>query len=328
MTRENMSTKRVFQDLLAGLRPGQLQAWGLLDVMPLFPAGERGEHAQFVSPLEHLKVVRVASYGTLILQNTAKQGTVIAPMHIGFFQTGAQNHATSRALILKAGQTLTAEDCFCIQAAQGGYLKEAQQRFIILPLGLRTAALAQRGQKSFSRLWGEIDTHNRRYGIARGGHLERFLRPYFHRLMIYRHAIEIVPGQVGAAYFVAGNLVGVEVAPNAAYWADVGPILNIYCYGAAALLAERHQLKAERQVVDLEGLTSIDDLARLRQATREQEALERCNLIEALARLPWPDTASGSGLRIIDLAQGEWAGQMVKEGSEMVYLSLFRDVVV
>src|SRR5579859_909353 len=141
MTRENTSTKTIFQGLLAGLRPGQLQAWGLLDVMPLFSAEARGERTQFVAPLEHLKIVRVASYGTLILQNTAKQGTLIAPMHIGFFQEGAQNHATSRVLILEAGKTLTADDCFCIQAAQGGLLKEAQQRFILLPLSLRTAAL-------------------------------------------------------------------------------------------------------------------------------------------------------------------------------------------
>src|SRR5713226_2670941 len=124
MAIESTTEKTPFQGLLAGLQAGQLQAWGLLDVLPLFPAGKRGEHTQFVSPLEHLKIVQVPSYGTLILQNTAQHGTVIAPMHIGFFQTGAQNHATSRVLILDAGKTLTANDCFCIQAAQGGLLKE------------------------------------------------------------------------------------------------------------------------------------------------------------------------------------------------------------
>jgi len=34
---------------------------------------------------------------------------------------------------------------FCIQQAQGGLLQEAQQRFLMLPLGLRRAALEQRG---------------------------------------------------------------------------------------------------------------------------------------------------------------------------------------
>ena len=328
MVIKSTTAKTPFQGLLAGLQAGQLQAWGLLDVLPLFPDAQRGKYTQFVSPLEHLKIVRVPSYGTLILENTAQHGTVIAPMHIGFFQTGAQNHATSRVLILEAGKTLTANDCFCIQAAQGGLLQEAQQRFIILPLSLRKAALAEREKNSFSRLWGEIDSHNRRYGIARGGHLERFLRPYFRRLMLFRHAFEVVPQQVGAAYFVAGNLVGVEVTPNAAYWADVGPILNIYCYGAAALLGERHQLQPERQKVDLEGLADIDDLARRLTEAREQEATERLDLVKALDGLPWSvGTKDKAGLEVVSLEQGEWVGQMVKDGPNTVYLSVFRDVV-
>jgi hypothetical protein len=31
---------------------------------------------------------------------------------------------------------------------------------------------------------------------------------------------------------------------------------------------------------------------------------------------------------VIDLEQGEWVGQMVKDGANMLYLSLFRDVLV
>jgi len=47
------------------------------------------------------------------------------PMHVGFFQPGAQNHATSRALVLNAGETMEVNDCFCVPAAQGwaGQLK-------------------------------------------------------------------------------------------------------------------------------------------------------------------------------------------------------------
>ncbi len=319
-----------FPGLLSDVRPGEIQSWGLLDVVTLFSTEERPDYLGFVSPLQYLKLVRVPSYGTLILENEAKNGTVIAPMHIGFFQTGAQNHATSRVLLLKAGETLTATDCFCIQASQGGLLKEAQQRFIILPLSLRKAALSKSGQDGFSRLWSDIDSYNRRYGIARGGHLERFLRPYFHRLMLFRHAFETLPQQVGAAYFVAGNLVGIEVTPNASYWADVGPILNIYCYGAAALLGERHQLKPERQAADIEGLIDIDDLVRRLEDARQQETLERINIVKALSSLAWNHSQADKtpGLHVVDLEQGEWVGQMVKDGANMVYLSLFRDVLV
>lgn len=329
MTQSTIEQKTL-HGLLSDVRPGQTQSWGLLDVVTLVPTETRPDYTHFVSPLQNLKLVRVPTYGTLILENEAKDGTIIAPMHIGFFQAGAQNHATSRVLILHPGKELTALDCFCIQASQGGLLQEAQQRFIILPLGLRNAALKKQGEDGFSRLWGDIDSYNRRYGIARGGHLERFLRPYFHRLMLFRHTFELVPQQVGAAYFVAGNLVGIEVTPNAAYWADVGPILNIYCYGSAALLAERHQLKPQRHTLDIEGLKGLDDLAARLADARQRDALEQIDLIEATSALNWQESEEkgANGLRVVDLAQGEWAGQMVKDGSNVAYLSLFRDVPV
>jgi hypothetical protein len=154
MTMHSKESTLTFTGLLSDMVPGHLQSWGLLDVVTLFAAPERPDYAQFVTPLEHLKLVQVPAYGTLILHNTAKDGLLIAPMHIGFFQAGAQNHATSRVLILGAGETLRVEDCFCIQQTQGGLLKEAQQRFIILPLSLRKIALAKRNEKGFSRLWG------------------------------------------------------------------------------------------------------------------------------------------------------------------------------
>jgi hypothetical protein len=145
---------------------------------------------------------------------------------------------------------LEANDCFCIQQTQGGLLQEAQQRFLLLPLGLRRAAFEQRRTTGYSRLWGDIETFTRRYGVTRGGHLERFLRPNFKRLLPLRHAFEAEPGQVGAAYFIGGRLAGVELAPTAAYWQDLFPILTMYCYGPAALMAERKRWTTERQVVD------------------------------------------------------------------------------
>jgi len=329
MTMYSKESTRTFTGLLADLVPGHLQSWGLLDVVTLFAAPERPDYTQFVAPLEHLKLVQVPTYGTLVLHNTAEDGLLIVPTHIGFFQVGAQNHATSRVLVLGADETLRVDDCFCIQQTQGGLLKEAQQRFIILPLSLRKAALTKRNQKGFSRLWEDIGTYNRRYGITRGGHLERFLRPYFSRLLPFRHAFEMQPEQVGAAYFVAGRLVGLEVAPNAAYWSDIGPILNIYCYGSAALLAERHQLKAARNVVNLDGLVDLDDLKQRLAEKRLQEEAVHIDLMKAPSDLAWDQVVDSEpqGLSIVSLEQGEWVGQLVKHGENIVYMSVFRDVV-
>jgi hypothetical protein len=317
-----------FAGLLSGLVAGPVQAWGRLEVVGLFPANGRADRRAYASPVESLKLVRVPSYGTMVLHSTATDGLTIVPMHVGFFQEGAQNHATSRVLILGSGETLEASDCFCIQQAQGGLLKEALQRFLILPLGLRAAALRKRGTNDYSRLWADIDGYTRRFGVARGGHLERFLRPYFARLMPFRHAFETLPGQVGAAYFVAGHLVGVEVAPTAAIWRDLAPILNIYCYGPAAVLAEQGDYPIGWPGVDLDGLTDLDDLVDRLDRSRRQHAIVRSEALGALASADWSchDESARHGLSIRTIGWEPWAGQVVLDGPQTKYLSIFRDL--
>jgi hypothetical protein len=314
-----------FDGLLRGLRPGPVQTWGALEALTLFPT-TAAERPQFVAPLRHLKLAGVRTYGTLELRNTAERGLLVAPAHVGFFQEGAQNHATSRALVLEAGETLVVDDCFCIQQAQGGLLHEAQQRFLMLPLGLRRRALEQRGTRGFSRLWDAIDGFTRLYGVARGGHLERFLRPYFGRLQPFRHGLEALPGQVGAAYFVAGRLAGVDVAPNPAYWQDLAPVLAIYGYGPAAVLAADRGQVAPRFPPDLRGLADRDDLAaRLEDARRRHQCHHAGQVREQVDALAggWVTDENRHGLRVETLLADPWAGQAVRERGELVYLSLF-----
>lgn len=317
-----------FAGLLAGLVPGRPQGWGHLEVIGMFREDGRPDRGAYASPVEALKLVRVPRYGAMVLHNTDPAGRMIVPMHIGFFQEGAQNHATSRALVLRAGETVEVGDCFCIQQAQGGLLREAQQRFLVLPLGLRPSALRKRGTGDFSRLWGDIDAFTRGFGIAKGGHLERFLRPYFARLMPYRHAFETAPGQVGAAYFVAGRAVGVELAPTAACWRDLAPILNLYGYAPAALAAERDGLPVGRPAVDLDGLADLDDLAARLDRTRRQHAIARVEALGALAGAGWDcrDEAASDGLTIRTIERDAWAGQVVLDGTDTLYLSVFRDL--
>jgi hypothetical protein len=327
-SRAESRPKNAFSGLLDGLEPGTLLSWGLLEVLSLFPGREFAGRSRFVAPLESLKLVKVPTYGTVVLRNTATQGMLIAPMHIGFFQESAQNHATSRVLLLDAGELLEAQDCFCIQQSQGGMLKEAQQRFLMLPLGVRGAAFEQRTTTGYSRLWGEIESFSRHFGISRGGHLERFLRPYFDQLVLLRHALETQPHQVGAAYFIGGRLAGIEVAPTSTYWQDVFPILTIYCYGPAAIMAERRRWAPARQPLDLEGLRDVDDLEQRLHQTREWERTARIAEVEGVTQATWSYDVDEDrhGLRVLSAKRGDWQGQLVRADGETVYLSLFHDV--
>jgi hypothetical protein len=216
-----------------------------------------------------------------------------------------------------------------VQAAQGGLLQEAQQRFLMLPLGLRHQALAKRSVRGYSRLWGDIDGYTRQFGVATGGHLERFLRPNFPRLQPLRHALEFVPDQVGAAYFIAGRLAGVEVAPSAAYWRELAPVLTMYCYGPAALLAERRGLERMSEPLDLEALADLDDLASRLRDVRARETSQRSDILDELAALPFDEKIDEErhGLRVSTVAAAPWAGQLARDGRQIVYASVFRDVL-
>lgn len=314
--------------LLEHLAPGPLLSWGLLEVIGLFPvsADHEQRHVRFAPPLSALELVGSPSYGTLVLRNRATDGVLVLPMHVAFFQPGVQNHATSRVLVLDAGETLTVDDCFCIQRTQSGMLRQAQQRFCMLPLGLRRAAFELQGVRDFGRLWTAITAYSRRYGINYNGHLEHWLRPNFALLLPYRHALELQPGQIGAAFFLAGRLVGVELAPNSAYWAELMSVLLIYCYGSAALLAQRQGRAPSRSSLDLAGLRDIDDLQRRLQEVRYQDQRLHLGQLSSVATLhKYARLAEKhAGLRVLSINHGEWLGQVVCAGSEVVYLSLFR----
>lgn len=318
-----------FDGVLSGLQAGAAQSWGLLEVVALRrdPADDDGGSG-FASPEDHLQLVEVPTYGTVVLRNTSKFGRLIVPMHVGFFQPGAQNHATSRVLVLEPQETLTVTDCFCIQAAQGGLLRGSQQRFLQLPLGLRRQALELRHKEGYSRLWDEIDGYTRHHGAVTGGHLERFLRPNFGRLQPLRHAFETEPGQIGAAYFVAGRLAGVEVAPNADYWMQVAPVTALYCYGPATLLAEQRGAERVCEPLDLEDLTDVQDLRGRLEDVRERELRDRAGIVQELAKQFFDQQTDEQrhGLRVVTLRQGDWAGQIVRDESQARYLSIFRDV--
>jgi len=102
-----------FGGLLAAYAPGQVISWGLLDALSLFPADAGADGAgdeppsRFVAPLEHLKLVKVPTYGTVVLRNTATQGLVIAPMHIGFFQGSPSAAKTQVDIAVKKNGSIT-----------------------------------------------------------------------------------------------------------------------------------------------------------------------------------------------------------------------------
>ena len=157
---------------LQAQRLGRPQQAGPLTVLPLFGPDANGK---FTPPLSGIKLAGVRGYGNVELHNPGRSGVAILPLHIGYIQDQAQNHALCGSAFLGVGQKRLFEDACCVQQAQGGYLESKEQWFFILPLHLREEALRLRGQKSYGKLWPAISTLNQRLGLEARGHLEQVI---------------------------------------------------------------------------------------------------------------------------------------------------------
>lgn len=300
---------------LTGFRLGPPQRAGRLTMVPVLGAGYPGVS----SPVGGVKLARVETYGTVVLTNPARDGVAIVPLHLGYVQDGAQNHALCRSAFLAPGEELRFDDACCVQAAQGGYLVERDQWFFVLPAHLRAAALDRRGERNYSKLWDDITALNRRFGLPARGHLEQLLGRRRATLTRYRTRLELNDGQLGALFFLDTTLIGVEIGPDAAYFADVWPALVCFCYGPAALLGgEPDPPEGPYEV------STVDELADLRNATVAARAAEVEDWLAATRWVPSKVTREDRYRRLtLSTVDGAaMAGQVVTDGGRTVYASV------
>jgi hypothetical protein len=305
---------------LTGFRLGMPQRVDDLTVVPVFGPAYPG----VLSPRDGVKLVRVDGYGTVVLRNPGSDGVAIVPLHVGYVQDGAQNHALCRSAFLAPGQEVRFEDACCVQESTGGYLTERDQWFFTLPLELRARALELRGQGTYSKLWPTIQSFNRSHGLRSRGHLELMLAGNRAFLTQYRSRLELVPGQLGALFITSGRVVGLEVAPNPAYFADVWPALVCFTYGPTAM---RSRLTAAVAPAEPYEASTVDELVAAREAQAHADLVRVRGCVEAASR-DWADPDVTEEERYLDLRLSTVvgagvAGQIVSYGSRPVYASLF-----
>jgi hypothetical protein len=303
---------------LAGFRLGAPQRVDDLTMVPVFGPAYPG----VLSPRDGVKLVRVDGYGTVVLRNPGSDGVAIVPLHVGYVQDGAQNHALCRSALLAPGQEVRFEDACCVQESTGGYLTERDQWFFTLPLELRARALELRGQGTYSKLWPTIHAFNRGHGLRSRGHLELMLAGKRGFLTQYRSRLELAPGQLGALFIMADRVVGLEVAPNPAYFADVWPALVCFTYGPAAMRSRPEVVAAEPYEA-----STVDELVAAREAQVRAELARVRGCVDAAGR-DWADPDVTEEERYLDLRLSTVVGagvtgQIVSDGTRPVYASLF-----
>ena len=315
-----------------GYRLGQPQRAGALTMVPVFGPSYPG----IAPPRSGLKLSRVVTYGQVELTNPAPSGVAIVPLHVGYIQDSAQNHALCRSAFIAAGQTLRFDDACCVQASQGGYLSERDQWFFILPVELRAAALGLRGTSQYSKLWGDIARFNGRHGLPARGHLEQVLTRKRSVLTQYQSRLELLDGQLGALFFIGDTLAGVEIAPDPVYFAEVWMALVCFAYGPAAWFASAPDAAPPGPSCDTGSLGgpqavlprvagSLDDVRAALRLRRQSVAAE---VSSWLSRAAWqPDSVIEDerylDLRLSTVSGPAATGQVVTDGSRLVYASLF-----
>lgn len=299
---------------LPGYALGLPQAAGALTMVPIHGPGRPG----IVPPRSGLKLNRVVGYGNVELHNGFDSGVAIVPLHIGYIQDGAQNHALCSAALMAAGQTRLFRDACCVQAAQGGYLEGRDQWFFMLPWELRAKALELRGREGYSKLWPEISAVNRRYGLPERGHLEQILTRKRAVLTQFRNRLELMPRQLGALFFVGRKFLGLELAPDPRFFAEMWMPLVCFAYGVAAWQAEPDRVDpGPFQATDLAGIRTELERTRANREHRVLSHLPTATHLSAVEEERYLDlrlsTVTGKGL----------AGQVVGENDRLVYASVF-----
>ncbi|MFB2974416.1 ARPP-1 family domain-containing protein [Aerosakkonema sp. BLCC-F183] len=298
------------------------QQSGLMTVVPIFGGHNK---SKYTGPLTGLKLNRVTGYGSVELANPADSGIAIVPLHIGYIQDGAQNHALCRSAFIAGGQKLMFEDACCVQQSQGGYLEGREQWFFILPVQLRLEALQLRGQKSYSKLWNAISRLNQQFNLPNRGHLEQIITRQRAFLTQYQSRFELLENQTGALFFLGDKLAGIEIAPTAAYFQEMWMPLVCFCYGTAAMYFEQKAGNlTEQQPVPF----AASNLRELRFQLQQSRQKLQEQVLSQLAATPaekfnLQEEERFCELRLQTAIGNNFAGQFVEDGGQLVYASLF-----
>ncbi|HMA36351.1 MAG TPA: hypothetical protein VKY74_17975 [Chloroflexia bacterium] len=307
---------------LAPYRFGLPQCSGAMTVVPIFGV----DHPDtFAPPLSGLKLSQVRGYGNMELANAAGAGVAIVPLHMGYIQDQAQNHALCRSGFIGPGQKRMFDDACCVQAAQGGYLEGREQWFFILPVQLRAQALELRGEKSYSKLWDAIGALNTAFGLPGRGHLEQIVSRSRAVLTQYQSRFELLAGQIGALFFVEDRLAGVEIAPSAAYFQELWMPLVCFCYGAAALQVEQRPGQDPRPPAEPFPAHTLPELRAQLAASRQERLAQIETWLTTTPAEAWEGHEEERllSLRLHTILGRNYAGQFVEDGKGLVYASLF-----
>lgn len=304
--------------ILKGTGIGPMQSVGQMQVIPL--TGD--DDATYAPPeLE----VGTHGYGSVLLRNTHDKPTIV-PYGAGWVvKQAAQDHAIPSSAFLAAGAERIVGKAMCIQQTQPGLIKRAKHALTILPARLRAKALAIRHVDQYSKLWEHITSFNKELGIETAANLVTFLSQFQKQLDEFVAEFELVPRQIGAIVLVSGEVVGIERAPSAAYFAATWEPLIRVCYGSLAVATTRRDPPRTR-LPFLALAKTIDALRAALADLRAREAVLTKEIVDfaSTLRMKRADEADDTlgDAQLWTVAGNTLGGQVVIRGDAVPYASL------
>ena len=231
-------------EILAGRSVGDLQTVGQMQVIPII-----GEDDDSWAPPDVESSNR--SYGSMHVENGADRRT-INPPGAGFVtEQKAQDHAIGHGGLVPAKGSKDFSQARCIEQTQPGMIRSEKGIMLILPAKIRSEIIRQHGVKGeYSSMWDSINTMRTGYSTTIGGNsrqrtysgegnVSEYLKEAGPELDQFVAEFELVRNQIGAIVLVGGQIIGIEVTPNEAFWGFVWTPLIRVCYGSVALDAQK-----------------------------------------------------------------------------------------
>lgn len=311
---------------LSTYRFGRPQRSGTMTVLPIFGVSREDESTWFVPPRSGLKLSTIRGYGNMELLNSSANGIAIVPLHMGYIQDKAQNHALCRSAFIGTRQKLMFTDACCVQQAQGGYMEGREQWFFVLPLQLREEALNLRGVDDYSKLWEAISGLNVQFGLPDRGHLEQIVTKKRAFLTQYQTRLELLPEQTGALFFIKNKLAGIEIAPSPEFFQEIWMPLVCFCYGTTAMYEESQSTghNADKLVIPF----VAENLSQIREQLNKSRLDLQEQIRNSLSQIPAESFTKHEEERFLSMTLytvngNNFAGQYVEDQGRLVYASLF-----
>ncbi|TGO03454.1 hypothetical protein PN36_05945 [Candidatus Thiomargarita nelsonii] len=185
-----------------------------------------------------------------------------------------------------------------------------------------------RGKEDYSKLWKDIAAFNHRLNLKDRGHLDELKRAHQPELLRTVYHLEPVPGQTGAVFLCNNSVVGIELAPDTAFWSDLHTPLVMYCYAPLGLINDVEGTTLwTGEILAVEKLKSLDDL-QSRWSTLVAQRQERVNQwMDKLRALPilssQVEQEQGQN-QLLTIEIEDFVGQMVLQDQKPAYVSLSR----